>query len=309
MADNRVRELEQRWRASGSTEDEAALLVERIRIGLLSSPRLCLAVYLGHEAAARAAAALGYQTRPQRTTQLTTWVNGLRSFRASSQRVPRNDAREPRRRSAPERLLREEEEGFYLRIVLGALHAARPLWDEHLPLPPRARALIEAIEAWAAHPDAATGPRRNARGQVLSWKDPRPDPLRMHLSRLLCDAIGGPQPRWAGPRWSILDDPWKDEAQRSAVLGLLRTLRAFGRISPRTTLESKGIASSEWPSDELLLFGSPGGALLQAVQGSALSIRPYVRGHLHHIRAGVTADVLPWALGGGDPVHARVDGA
>ncbi|MGE0708021.1 MAG: hypothetical protein AB7N76_17575 [Planctomycetota bacterium] len=49
MADEQLRELERRWGASGSLEDQTALLRARARAGQL--PRLRLAAYLGHELA------------------------------------------------------------------------------------------------------------------------------------------------------------------------------------------------------------------------------------------------------------------
>ena len=45
MTDERLRELERCWRESGSVEDEAAWLRERVRVGELSEARLRLAAY------------------------------------------------------------------------------------------------------------------------------------------------------------------------------------------------------------------------------------------------------------------------
>jgi hypothetical protein len=59
VSDQRLREFELRWRASGSSEDEAFLLRERVRVGGLSEARLELAAYLGHSAAVGAAAKVG----------------------------------------------------------------------------------------------------------------------------------------------------------------------------------------------------------------------------------------------------------
>ena len=53
VSDQRLRELEAAWRASGSVEDEAEYLFERVRLGELSEERLELAALLGHEAARR----------------------------------------------------------------------------------------------------------------------------------------------------------------------------------------------------------------------------------------------------------------
>lgn len=51
MSDERLRELERRWRASGALEDEAAWLGERVRLGDLERARVQVAGLLGHAAA------------------------------------------------------------------------------------------------------------------------------------------------------------------------------------------------------------------------------------------------------------------
>jgi len=54
VTDSKLRELERRWKESGSVEDEAAYLLERVRVGDLEQEKLELAAYFGHEAARRA---------------------------------------------------------------------------------------------------------------------------------------------------------------------------------------------------------------------------------------------------------------
>jgi hypothetical protein len=51
MSDEKLRQLERRWRETGSEADEAAWLRERARTGNLEPERLGLAAYLGHEPA------------------------------------------------------------------------------------------------------------------------------------------------------------------------------------------------------------------------------------------------------------------
>ncbi|MCW8137500.1 MAG: hypothetical protein KIT58_01180 [Planctomycetota bacterium] len=53
MSDTRLRELERRWKETGSPDDEAAYLQERVRVGDLTQERLELAAYCGHEGARR----------------------------------------------------------------------------------------------------------------------------------------------------------------------------------------------------------------------------------------------------------------
>jgi hypothetical protein len=54
VSDERLRVLERRWKETGSVEDEAAWLRERVRVGDLSENRLEVAAYLGHLAALEA---------------------------------------------------------------------------------------------------------------------------------------------------------------------------------------------------------------------------------------------------------------
>lgn len=49
--DSRIRELERKWKESGSVEDEAAYLLERVRVGDLEKEKLELAAWLGQPAA------------------------------------------------------------------------------------------------------------------------------------------------------------------------------------------------------------------------------------------------------------------
>lgn len=50
MADEKLREMERRWRTTGAVEDEAAWLGERARVGDLDPEHLRLAAYLGDRA-------------------------------------------------------------------------------------------------------------------------------------------------------------------------------------------------------------------------------------------------------------------
>jgi hypothetical protein len=50
VTDVRVRELERRFKATGTVDDEAAWLMERVRVGELAHDRVALAARLGHEA-------------------------------------------------------------------------------------------------------------------------------------------------------------------------------------------------------------------------------------------------------------------
>lgn len=56
MSDQKLRDLERRFRETGSLGDEAAYLQERVRAGILPRVRVELAAYCGHEPAKRAMA-------------------------------------------------------------------------------------------------------------------------------------------------------------------------------------------------------------------------------------------------------------
>ncbi|MGE0712941.1 MAG: hypothetical protein AB7N76_04110 [Planctomycetota bacterium] len=83
MADEQLRELERRARLGDEPEAEVGQLVARVRSGDLSRDRLRFAWFLGHEAAARAAEALGLE-RPELSSdeplRVTGWVHALPGF-------------------------------------------------------------------------------------------------------------------------------------------------------------------------------------------------------------------------------------
>ena len=61
MSDERLRELERRWRETQAVGDQAAYLLERVRVGDLSQERLELAAYCGHEGAREALGEEGFE--------------------------------------------------------------------------------------------------------------------------------------------------------------------------------------------------------------------------------------------------------
>lgn len=71
MTDNRLTDLEKRWKDSGSAADEAALIKERARIGDLAFQHLELAAYLNHPPAQTALA------EPVLDCPLDEWISGL----------------------------------------------------------------------------------------------------------------------------------------------------------------------------------------------------------------------------------------
>lgn len=76
MTDSRLQELKRAWEASGSVEDEAAYLRERVRVGDLTQERLELAAYCGHEGAGRATELVSKEP----SQDLLAWIRGLNKW-------------------------------------------------------------------------------------------------------------------------------------------------------------------------------------------------------------------------------------
>ena len=86
MSDERLRQLERRWKESGSVFDEAAYLKERVRVGDLKQEGLSLAAYVGHPAALHAIGSMPVTGCPVGTKNcpwhhpVSGWVWGLRTW-------------------------------------------------------------------------------------------------------------------------------------------------------------------------------------------------------------------------------------
>jgi hypothetical protein len=168
VSDTKLRELERRWKETGSPDDEAAYLLERVRVGALSRERLELAAYCGHEGARRAVG--------RETTALADWpsfVNGLANWDRVAMVIALSAALELV--SLP---LMEGEEG--LEQYVGEV-----------------RASLVVLEEWAMNPKSERGRERllaDPRGarayqnplvQLLGLPGPR-DALRAAASHAVC---------------------------------------------------------------------------------------------------------------------------
>lgn len=79
MSDQKLRELQRRWKETQSVEDEATYLLERVRVGDLSKAALELAAYCGHEAARLACStAPGDESRNLVSESLRTALSTIR---------------------------------------------------------------------------------------------------------------------------------------------------------------------------------------------------------------------------------------
>lgn len=72
MSDQKLRDLERRYRETGSLDDEAAYIQERVRAGILPRVRAELAAYCDHEAAKRAMAITSPSDRKRLAATLAT---------------------------------------------------------------------------------------------------------------------------------------------------------------------------------------------------------------------------------------------
>jgi hypothetical protein len=115
--DERERELERRFRASGASDDEAAWLRERLRAGRIPTERLRLAAVVGHPAACRA---LGCEPLVD-PAALGAAVAG--------------HGREA-----------------LLRALLALARAALPAWEQRFPRDDRPRIALEAAQGEAGCP-------------------------------------------------------------------------------------------------------------------------------------------------------------
>lgn len=125
MSDLDLRELERRWRASGSPDDEARWLVGRVRRGELDVNRLELAACCDRAAAAQALRAIGLTPSP------TSWVTDVRRW----------------------------GDDVCVRATLAAARRALPTWEEAFPDDLRPGAILGLVERWLeAGPDGGVRP-------------------------------------------------------------------------------------------------------------------------------------------------------
>lgn len=78
MSDERLRQLERRWRETSAVEDEAAYLLERVRAGTLTQEQLELAAYCGHRAARSLCQSV------ESPAELIDWTRGLSRWAAEA---------------------------------------------------------------------------------------------------------------------------------------------------------------------------------------------------------------------------------
>lgn len=121
MSDRRLRELE-RQLAQGDAEAEPALLLERVRQGLLDPARLELAAYLGHPPARQAL----LERAPEASGDLEAWVRGLADW-------------------GP---------GAWVRAAVAAARLVLPSWEQRGLEDTSPQEALAAAQAWLREPTA-----------------------------------------------------------------------------------------------------------------------------------------------------------
>jgi hypothetical protein len=85
MSDTKLRDLERRWKETGTEDDEAAYLLERLRVGDLTRERLELAVCLGYQPAIRALNVT--PAHPLRVSRDAHWGHAFRDWPDAASRI------------------------------------------------------------------------------------------------------------------------------------------------------------------------------------------------------------------------------
>jgi hypothetical protein len=136
MPDERLRELERRWRESGAIDDEAAYLRQRVKVGELSPESVELAAFLGHPGALVATATF---------SGVTPGAEVLRSFATGHA-----DGRAPERPAWLVTIQRLGGDEALRRLAASALRRSHFTSDP--PGRDAASSALEAVEAWVREP-------------------------------------------------------------------------------------------------------------------------------------------------------------
>lgn len=171
MSDERLRELERVWLATGAPVDELTVLRLRLRAGLLTDERVALAASLGHEGAQRTARGLALRwSEPQdftcdrqdddlgRWQRFEPWLARLVGARlpwsaAIGSPGPAVAGREAR-----------------IRLAIAAASAVLPAWERAFPGEAAPRAALHRAEEYVALPDGGREREALAAG-IVAYQD------------------------------------------------------------------------------------------------------------------------------------------
>jgi hypothetical protein len=307
VTDSSLRELERRFRASGSVEDEAAWLRARLQAGELSEGRLCLARFCQHAAAQIVLGADAPTLSSITRGWAQNWagvredlVRGLRS--ASAERDPPKDARgrwRAMRRVAPNQVYREQAAR-----ALELLDAAEPAASWLIPYD-----WVTQLQDKGREVSIRAGV---AGARVHTWPEEEEAALRAVEAWIL-----GPS---AERRMALISAPARflalsENRWESAAIGLLTDLVV-------TPDERPGTHTHRLPSLFLDLVALARDAVFTAAPGAnTIPNGPSTRGRslasgfpdagwaVGEWRAqdAIWNELIPWTLGYRDPIRERVD--
>ncbi len=299
MSDRELRELERRFRATGSFEDERALLRARIRSGLLAVDRLVLAALCGDPVAADLLPADGGRLLTQASMAA---VIGVSSATLGKWSTKRGCPRSPRRKKAYDpvavmrwrrrRVAYREEASLAVAMAIGFLEREDPqaAW----------RAAIAA--AWAAW----------GRSEVEGDRERAAERIEAIEARLLDPSLPAAAPATA-PSYDL---PWEPSellhrARASSCLeASLWHLEAAERARSASSPDEDALDADERHHlDEAAEAAFWMIVYRSAPEGGTLNARVLarvLRRSFERVATAIESDVPPWALELGDPLAERV---
>lgn len=175
MSDERLRQAERSFRETGSVEDEARYLLERVRAGTLTRERLELAAYCGHEASKLAAGGPSATSEPVKITTTVRWPDGREE----------QDVRFVPGQSELYGWLAPFPRPFFRRLALLCARHVSPAWPEFFPDSPVSPASVldladglldgtigaAAVEERLVREIAALDAEQERRGDEVAWTD------------------------------------------------------------------------------------------------------------------------------------------
>jgi len=254
MSDADLRGLERRFRETGSVEDEAAWLLERVRSGGLEESRLELATFLGHRAAT-----LALSGEP-RVLKPGSWE--ISQLLCTSE---------------PSWGLSRWGEECVLRLVPAIAHGLLSYFDLDVDAP----ALIQAEAALAS---GERGPSVVGRETLIAFMIEATDDHSRWLSFLQRDA----------------------HSLGVTVLTVLARAYQVQRDWARSEYPPDDVDVADYVEGQLDVVSSEILSPLFEFGGEEVGGRT-PEGVRSAVVESVRSELVPWALGYGDPVHDRVE--
>jgi hypothetical protein len=281
MSDETLRKLERAFRASGSPDDEAAWLLERLRVDL-ARPRLEIAALCGHPGALEA-----------------------------------------RRRSPPPRATAADVLGSYFDLA-----SAAPWIKKGCPVEGKGKKatadIVEVIDwcldkKWSKYEgDASLGSGRVLGAIVAAVRSLDPDAgLRamvtlLRLTGPLCDSPAAAEAASrfvvAVERWALGDRGVGKQVQDAAKAMGSSSMRAGEpsvRVNQAISLVAELVVSDL--GKHVVLWARAATQLFRALHAAGGEKAPLTdQAIVDQTREALRAEVVPWALGYGDPLRDRV---